>query len=99
MGKVVDLEDRKMRALADELVPVLRDRGSIILNATKVDDVDRWRRAARLAGRRLGCRIRTGAAKDGSRVWAASLDYELTDEDRRRAGLAMDALFDPHAAD
>jgi hypothetical protein len=94
MGKVVDLEGRKVRALAAELLPVLPDHGSIVVNASKVDDVDRWRRAARLAGRELGCRIPTGVAFDGSKAWAASLDHELTEADRRRAGLAMDALFD-----
>lgn len=93
MGKVVALEDRRMRALSDELLPVLRDRGSVMVDAVDVDDVDRWRRAARVAGRRLGCRVRTGVASDGSRVWAASLDYELSEADYRSAR-AFDALFD-----
>ncbi len=96
MGKVVDIEGRKVRTLAAQLLPVLRDRGSLMVDVRDVDDIDRWRRAARLAGRELGCRIRTGVARDGSRAWAASLDHEVTEADHRRASLAMDALLDSH---
>jgi hypothetical protein len=79
--------------LAEELLAVLRDRGAVVADTARLEEVDRWRRAARLAGRRLGWRMRTGVSRDGSRVWAASDDYELTDADRRLAGLTLDALL------
>jgi hypothetical protein len=93
MGRVVNIESRKVERLADDLLPVLRDRGTLVADTTTLEDVDRWRRAARLVGRRLGWRMRTGKSRDGSRVWAASQDYELTDADRRVEGLRLDALF------
>lgn len=95
MGRVARIEDRKVEALATQLLPVLRDRGSVMVDAENVTDVDLWRRAARLAGRRLGCRVRTGV---GARVWAVSLDHEVTDADLRRVGLAVDAVVDARRA-
>ena len=93
MGRVVDLETRKVERLADEPLPVLRHRGSVVADSATLEDVDRWRRAARSAGRRLGWRIRTGVSRDGSRVWATSESYEMTDADRHRAGMKREALF------
>lgn len=68
-------------------------------DAVNIEDVGRWRRAARLAGRRLRERIRTGVAADGARVWAVSLDHEVTEGDLTRAGRAMDALLDERRRD
>lgn len=99
VGKVVDLEERKARALADHLLPVLRDRGSLLVDAADIEDCERWRRAARIAGRRLGVRVRTGVTGGGERVWAASLDHEVSEAEMRQAGLAMDALLDSRPKD
>lgn len=44
--------------------------GNLIRNASEIGNPDRWRQAARKAGRVLGVPIRTGVASDGSRVWA-----------------------------
>ncbi len=96
MGRVASIEGRKVEALAAQLLPVLRDRGSLMVDAEDVADVDLWRRAARLAGRRLGCRVRTGVVGAGARVWAVSLDHEVTEGDLRRVGLAVDAAVDAH---
>jgi len=92
VGEVVDLERERTEALARELAPLLRARGVIAADET-AGDLDRFRRAARRAGRMLGWRVRTGASADGRRAWASSPDYVVSDEDRRRAGEAIDAAF------
>ena len=94
MGQVIDLERRQVEALARQLVPVLREHGSVIVDATALDNVDRWRRAARRAGRILGWHVRTGLVADGARVWAASDDFPVTDSARREAAERVgDLLF------
>jgi hypothetical protein len=101
VGEVVDLERERTEALARELAPLLRARG-VIATDESAGDLDRFRRAARRAGRMLGWRVRTGASADGRRAWASSPDYVVSDEDRRRAGEAIDAAFfggDAHGHD
>lgn len=75
MARVVDLERRRVEQLAEELLPVLRGSGRLGALTSELEDVERWRRAARRAGRLLGWRVRTGATADGERVWAVSEDY------------------------
>lgn len=70
---VVDLEAVRVERLAEEIVESLRAAGSVHAAIADVDDVDRWRRAARRAGRLLGWHIRTGATSEG--VWATSEDW------------------------
>jgi hypothetical protein len=96
MGRVASIERRKVETLAAQVLPALRDRGSLMVDVEHVADIDRWRRAARLAGRQLGCRVRTGVVGEGARVWAVSLDHEVTEGDLRRVGLAVDAVVDAH---
>jgi len=70
-AKVVDLDEVRLSVLAEEIAAQIRaGQGSVILSASEVGDVERWRRAARKAGRVLGFPVRTGVAPDGSRVWA-----------------------------
>lgn len=71
-GHVIDLERVRVERLAGEIAGQLRDHGGSILRlAADVDDVGRWRRAARRAGRQLGVSIRTGVSADRTRVWAS----------------------------
>ncbi len=77
MGRVRDLERQRVERLAAELGPVLRARGAVVIKIANVESVERWRRAARRAGRLLGWRVRTGVTDDGERVWAASDDWRL----------------------
>jgi len=72
-SRVVDLERVQIDRLAEEIASQLQaNGGSILLRlATDVDDVERWRRAARQAGRRLGVTMQTGVSPDQSRVWAS----------------------------
>ncbi|MCA1696961.1 MAG: hypothetical protein LC749_20815 [Actinobacteria bacterium] len=85
MGRVVDLEREQVEALARQLVPTLRERGSVVANTAGLGDVDRWRKAARRAGRMLGWRVRTGLEADGARVWAASDDFQPSPSAERAA--------------
>lgn len=67
MAKVVDLERVRVERLAGELVPWLRERGSVLVETSGIESVERWRRAARRAGRLLGWRVRTGVSPAGDR--------------------------------
>lgn len=70
-GRVVELERARVERLADEIAgQLVAGRGSVVRSSDAVDDVDRWRRAARRAGRILGVPVRTGVSFDRSRVWA-----------------------------
>jgi hypothetical protein len=70
-SNVIYLDDVRLSLLAEEIAAQIRSgQGSVIVDALKVGDVERWRRAARKAGRVLGVPVRTGVAHDGSRVWA-----------------------------
>jgi len=68
---VVDLERARVEALARELVGALQraGQGVLVVDVSTVEDVDRWRRAARRAGRLLGIHVRTGLSYDGRCVW------------------------------
>ena len=74
---MVDLELVRVAKLAARLGPVLRQEGSLVAAVADVEDVERWRRAARRAGRLLGWRVRTGLNADGSKVWALSPDWPV----------------------
>ena len=93
MGRVVDLQQRQVEALALQIVPELREYGYLMVGTDKVDDVDRWRKAARRAGRLLGWHVRTGVLPDGARVWAASNDFPVTDDDRREAARRLEEVL------
>jgi len=70
-GRVVDLEEVRLALLAERIATQLEaGQGSLVLPASAVGEIERWRRAARRAGRLLGVPVRTGVAGDGSRVWA-----------------------------
>lgn len=100
MGQVVDLERQRVEALARDLVPVLRERGALYAETADLDDVERWRRAARRAGRLLGWRVRTGLIAGDERVWAISEDFPMDERAQREAmRRAMAALNygDAHA--
>jgi hypothetical protein len=51
---VTKIDHRVVDRLAHELSPVLDASGIVMANVIEVDNVDRWRKAARRAGRLLG---------------------------------------------
>jgi hypothetical protein len=72
MAQVVDeLERRRLERLVQQLTEQLRVHRSLTLGVDRVDNVDLWRKAARMAGRRLGIPVRTGVSRDGAKVWAS----------------------------
>ena len=97
MSRVVDLERERVEALARTLVPLLRERGSVVVSTAAVEDVERWRRAARRAGRMLGWRTRTGVLADGSRVWATCDDWPMPAGAMADAARQVDELVDSSA--
>jgi hypothetical protein len=99
MPKAVDIEAARVERLAREMVPTFKARGSLIKRIDAVDDVERWRKAARRAGKLIGWRVRTGISNDGSSLWAVSDDYEPTPEDERRATDAIAALLQRRRSD
>ena len=54
------------------------------MSTSSVDSIPTWRSAARKAASSRGWRVRTGVTPDGSRVWAARVDRELTPQDDER---------------
>jgi hypothetical protein len=67
---VINLEQRTVERLATELEPHFRESGTLVADVADVGNVERWRKAARLAGRRVGQPVRTMLSSDGSTVFA-----------------------------
>jgi hypothetical protein len=88
---VVDLEAVRVQRLAEELSGELQAVGAVWAPVEEIDDIDRWRRAARRAGRSVGWRLRTGVSDD--RVWAVSEDYEPPRDSDRVAALRFAELI------
>lgn len=70
---IVDLDDLRVGRLTPGIIDELRGRGTAVASV-EGGDLDRWRRAARRAGRVLGWHVRTGVS-DG-RAWVTSDDWE-----------------------
>jgi hypothetical protein len=66
----VSLEDVRLARLTDEIAVQLASNANSVTRLTTYVNVDEWRRAARLAGRRLGVQVRTGVSRAGDKVWA-----------------------------
>lgn len=90
---VIDLELVRVARMAKELVPDLEVGGIVRAAVEELDDVERWRRAARRAGRSLGWRIRTGVSAGW--VWAVSEDWEPPPGADREAARLFSALIAP----
>jgi hypothetical protein len=89
MPRAVDIESARVDRLARELAPTIRARGSVVRAIDELENVERWRAAARRAGRSIGWRIRTGITNAGTHVYAVSDDYPVPPEDERRASDAI----------
>lgn len=67
---VMDLEQWTVERLANQLRPRLEKSGTVAADVDEVGNIDRWRKAARLAGRSLGHPVRTTLSPDRSTVLA-----------------------------
>jgi hypothetical protein len=66
-----ELQRRRVEKLVPQLMDELQTHRSVTHGADQVADVDVWRKAARIAGRRLGIPVRTGVSRDGTKIWAS----------------------------
>jgi hypothetical protein len=69
-GQIVSLERVRVARLTDEIAAQLASNANSVTRLTNDLNVGEWRRAARLAGRRLGIQVRTGVSRTGDKVWA-----------------------------
>ena len=95
MAKVVDIERVRVDRLADELLAAIRDAfagpGIYKVSTADVEDVERWRRAARACARQLGVTCSTSVSADGSFVWIVDTS-PVAFPDQVRARRALDRL-------
>jgi hypothetical protein len=62
---LVDLERKAVERLARQLIPHLVASDIVTAEVKDLDNVEQWRKAARLVGRQLGYPVRTTLSRDG----------------------------------
>lgn len=96
MAKVVDIERVRVDRLADHLLPLIRDAfagpGMLKVSTADIEDVDRWRRAARACARQLAVTCSTSVSADGSFVWVVDTS-PVTFPDQVRARRTIDQFL------
>ena len=96
MAKVVDIERVRVDRLAADLLPLIRDAfagpGMLKVSTADMEDVERWRRAARACARKLGVSCRTSVSADTSFVWIVDTSPVMF-PDQVRDRRTIDALF------
>jgi hypothetical protein len=93
VGGVEDLERHRVERLAAKLVAVLRERGEVRAETEALESVERWRAAARRAGRLLRWRVRTGVSRDRRYVWAVSEDWSIPSGEHEQAARRLNAAL------
>jgi hypothetical protein len=68
---VDQLEQRRLERMVRDLMVDLKVHQTAVHGTDYIEDVKLWRKAARMAGRRLGIPVRTGVSRDGTKVWAS----------------------------
>jgi hypothetical protein len=96
VAKVVDIQRVRVERLATELLPSIRDAfagpGMLKVSTADIEDVDRWRRAARACARQLGVTCSTSVSADGSFVWIVDTS-PVTFPEQERARRTIDRVF------
>ena len=92
---VINLEERVVASIAARLEPVLADQGIVAANVAELDSVERWRKAARRAGRQLGYPVRTAVSTDGTMVWAVLERSVEPGEQAEAANRVATMIFGP----
>jgi len=86
-----DITGARFAPLVETLGADLAAMGAVAQTAD-IDDCTEWRRAARVAGHRLGAFIATGYFGPADElVWAKSYDHPAADADRREARALIEA--------
>ena len=88
---VIDMERKIVDRIAGELAPALGRHGFVAASVAEVDNVERWRNAARRAARQLGEPVRTAISSDGTTVWAV-LDRPVRRGEQAAAANAVATL-------
>jgi hypothetical protein len=92
---VTNFDHKVVDRLAHDLAPVLEDRGIVMADVTEVDNVERWRKGARRAGRLLGYPVRTALSTDGATVWAVLERPVYPGEQAEAANKVATMIFGP----
>jgi hypothetical protein len=66
-----ELAQRRLERRVNEIAQLLALHQSVTFSTQYVEDVNEWRKAARIAGRRLKIQVRTGVSRDGEKVRAS----------------------------
>ena len=97
MAKVVDIERVRVERLAEDLLPAIRDAfagpGIYKDSTADIEDVERWRRAARACARKLGVSCSTSVSADGTFVWIVDTS-PVTFPEQVRARRSIGELFE-----
>ncbi len=91
---------RRVEALMPEVMLEFQSTGVVLRHLDDPAEVEFWREAGRLIGRRLGRHVRTGVTRcacedlSGAHVWVLDLDREATAADRAQAVQLVSALLE-----
>ena len=88
---LIDLERVRVERLAKDIVCELRVEGTARARVAEVESVERWRAAARRAGRMLDWHVRTGVSSGW--VYAASDDWQAPPGAHRLAARVVEQLI------
>lgn len=90
-----DMTGRLFARLVETLQAEFAATGACVAQTAELDDCTEWRRAARVAGHRIGVFVATGYFGPADElVWAKTYDHPVTDADRRQArALVENAVF------
>jgi hypothetical protein len=92
---VIKLEDRAIDSMARRLGPMLAEQGMVEADMAGIVSVERWRKAARRAGRELGFPVRTAVSGDGAKVLAVLIKPVEPGEQAAAANRVATMIFGP----
>lgn len=94
---MINLERRTVERLALELEPRFKEDGILVADVEEAGNIERWRKAARLAGRSLGQPVRTMVSSDRSTVFAFLNRPVEPGERAEAANCVANFLFGPRS--
>ncbi|MGP0107548.1 MAG: hypothetical protein ACLPR9_01535 [Acidimicrobiales bacterium] len=89
-----DMTGRLFARLVETLQAEFAATGACVAQTAELDDCTEWRRAARVAGHRMGVFVATGYFGPADElVWAKTYDHPVTDADRREARALVESAI------